>query len=81
MSPAKLLPVAALLLLFSCNATDSVNHYENADSIVPGARIDHKHLNAPRDTSGDKPKKKRDSTSLRVPPPGETDTTKLNIQE
>ena len=80
MSPAKLLPVAALLLLLSCNATDSVNHYENKDSSAPGARIDQEHLNAPADTTGNKPKKKRDSSSLRVPPPGETDTTKLNIQ-
>lgn len=76
----KLLPGAVLLLLLSCNATDSVNHYENTDSTVPGARIDNEHLNAPIDTTGNKIKKKRDSASLRVSPPGQTDTTKLNIQ-
>jgi len=63
----------------ACNATDSVNHYEDTDSAT-GPRIDKEHLQAPPDTTTIQPKKYRDSASLRVQPPGETDTSRLNMQ-
>lgn len=74
----KMLSYSLLILLMACQASDSVNNYENTDS-AHGPRIDKEHLQAPPDTTLPAPKR-RDSASLRVPPPGETDTTKLNIK-
>jgi hypothetical protein len=78
MPPYKIPSYILLVLLTACQASDSVNNYENTDS-AHGPRIDKEHLQAPPDTTT-LPPKKRDSASLRVPPPGETDTTKLNIK-
>lgn len=79
MSCTKYLPLILLATIMSCNATDSVNHYESDDT-ASGPRISKEHLLAPPDTTSHPKKKRRDSTSLRIPPPGVTDTTSLNIQ-
>jgi hypothetical protein len=76
---AKFWPCFLWLLLLACNASDSVSNYESEDT-ASGPRIDKEHLKAPPDTTSDTLKKTRDSASLRVPPPGETDTSKLNVQ-
>jgi hypothetical protein len=68
-----------LLFLIACHASDSSSDYENSDS-VSGPRIDKEHLQSPPVKDTATTPKKRDSASLRIPPPGETDTSKLNIQ-
>jgi hypothetical protein len=78
-SPYKMFYFVLLLLFAACQASDSVNNYENTDS-AHGPRIDKEHAQAPPDTTPPTAPKKRDSASLRVPPPGETDTSKLNIK-
>ena len=75
----KIFSYILLLLLAACNASDSASDYENTDSAY-GPRIDKEHLEAPPVKDTAITPKKRDSASLRVSPPGETDTTKLNIK-
>lgn len=79
MPPYKIFSYILLLLLTACNASDSASDYEDTDS-AHGPRIDREHLLAPPVKDTATTPKKRDSASIRVPPPGETDTTKLNIR-
>lgn len=79
MPPYKMFSYTLFLLLTACQASDSASDYENADS-AHGPRINKEHLHAPPVKDTDTAPQKRDSASLSTPPPGETDTTKLNIQ-
>jgi hypothetical protein len=79
MLPHKIPSYILLLLLTACHASDSASDYENTDS-AHGPRIDKEHLQSPPVKDTTTAPKKRDSASLRVPPPGETDTTRLNLQ-
>ncbi|MFA6059458.1 MAG: hypothetical protein WC756_14725 [Taibaiella sp.] len=77
--PYKIFSYTLLLFLTACNASDKASDYEDTDS-AHGPRIDKEHMQAPPVKDTATTPKKRDSASLRVSPPGETDTTKLNIQ-
>jgi hypothetical protein len=79
MTPYKIFSYILFLLLIACNASDSASDYENIDS-AHGPRIDKEHLQAPPVKDTVSTPKRRDSASPKVPPPGETDTTKFNLK-
>lgn len=73
--------VLPFVLCCACNASDTVSHYEDTDSAA-GPRIDKEHQEAPPvpDTFFTPADTARDSLSRRsIVPPGETDTSALNI--